>query len=150
MRLTMRHTSTYNRISHSSNPDNCSPFEMVYGYVPDVSKLKPFGAKCWVNPMKISRKKLEDKAIEGIYIGHPKHSDGYLVLDASGKVHISRNVKFALSYADYSDKSSESYMFVAAHHEKEPTFKELLKDDNKRDLWIAALKSEFDSHLKYE
>ena len=140
----------YNRLSHSSNPDNCSPFEMVYGHVPDISKLKPFGAKCWVNPMKIGRKKLEDKAIEGIYIGHPKNSDGYMVLDVYGKVHTSRYVKFALTYSDYSDKATESYMFVAAHFEKDPTLHELLQDESKREYWITALQSEFDSHIKYD
>lgn len=141
-------TYIYNRTPHSGNPNNASPFEMIQGYAPDVGHLKPFGTKCWIDlKNKTNKKKLDSTIIEGMYIGHPKHCDGYLVLADDGIVHTSRYVKFAEEFSDYTNKSTQEFLMHSALLALEPTPEELINDPINGHKWLKAIDNELQSHI---
>ena len=141
-------TYLYNRTPHSGNPENASPYEMVFGHIPDISHLRPFGTKVWIDP-KRKRGKLENNAEEGIYLGHPKNSEGYLVLTDEGIVHTSRYVKFASTFSDYdySNKNTQDYLINTALLALEPKASDLIKDPINGDSWMTAINDELQSHI---
>ena len=65
-----------------------TPFAIAFGHLPDLSRVRIFGctAFSWVHPG--GRKKLDNKSIETVYVGHEEDSpQQYLLLDKStGKV----------------------------------------------------------------
>ena len=53
-----------------------TPYELWYGYKPNVSYLKVFGSKCYI--LKESRKgKFDEKGDEGIFLGYSSKSKAY-------------------------------------------------------------------------
>ena len=73
-----------------------TPYEMFHGNKPDVSGLHPFGCRVFV--LKEHRKKLENKADVGIFLGYSRESQGFIVGSPDGqtcrRVFVSRNVQF--------------------------------------------------------
>ena len=57
--------------------DNKTPFEMVYGKKPDLSRLPEFGAKVWVHDPDGS--KLDGRAQEGHWVGFDEVSSGHRI-----------------------------------------------------------------------
>ena len=61
---------------------NQTPYELWYGYKPNVSYLKVFGSKCYI--LKESRKrKFDVKGDEGIFLGYSYRSKAYICLNLS-------------------------------------------------------------------
>ena len=59
-----------------------TPYELWYGYKPNVSYLKVFGSKCWI--LKESRKgKFDVKSDEGIFLGYSCKSKAYRCFNLS-------------------------------------------------------------------
>ena len=59
---------------------NQTPYELWYGYTPNVSYLKVFGSKCYI--LKESRKgKFDVKGGEGIFLGYSYKSKAYKCLN---------------------------------------------------------------------
>ena len=89
-----------------------TPFELCYGYKPNVSYLKVFGSKCYI--LKESRKgKFDVKSDEGIFLGYSCKSKAYRCLNLSThKVIESAHVKvneFAEKIEEESKKELEDY-----------------------------------------
>ena len=61
---------------------NKTPYELWYGYKPNVSYLKVFGNKCYI--LKESRKgKFNVKGVEDIFLGYSYRSKAYKCLNFS-------------------------------------------------------------------
>ncbi len=58
-----------NRTSVSFLDANSTPFETLYGFKPDISHLRIFGSPAYVRIPPTQRKKLDNKAFEGIFVG---------------------------------------------------------------------------------
>ena len=59
-----------------------TPYELWYGYKPNVSYLKVFGSKCYI--LEESRKgKFDAKGDEGIFLGYSNKSKAYKCLNFS-------------------------------------------------------------------
>jgi len=71
-----------------------TPYEIWYGFKPNVDHLKVFGSPCYVLQPKVKRRKLDQKADMGILIGYSTKSKAYKIYDLkSNKVVIARDVK---------------------------------------------------------
>jgi hypothetical protein len=71
-----------------------SPFEKLFGRVPSMSKLSPFGCLSFMLLDESKRKKLDIKSQKGILLVNLDHGN-YRLLDLSTrKVHVSRHVFF--------------------------------------------------------
>ena len=88
-----------NRTITSSVP-GLTPFEVVYGYPPNLKGVQKFGKKCYVfneNP----KDKLSDRAYKGILVGFSNGTELYRVLVQRNKIVESRNVRFVESGEDF-------------------------------------------------
>jgi hypothetical protein len=84
-----------NRSHTKALPNNKTPFEMFFGRIPDLSNLRTFGCKAFTINDNPKRGKLDDRAMEGIFMGYSDKSKGYLIyLPSKDRMVISRNVKF--------------------------------------------------------
>jgi anaerobic ribonucleoside-triphosphate reductase len=73
-----------------------TPYEIWYGFKPNVDHLKVFGSPCYVLQPEVKRRKLDQKADMGILIGYSIKSKAYKIYNLkSNKVVIARNVKVA-------------------------------------------------------
>ena len=84
---------TLNRVQIKKDT-HATPFELWYGYVPNVKYLKIFGNRCYL--LKHNRNgKLDAKNDEGIFLGYSTKRKSYKSLNANtNKVVESANVKF--------------------------------------------------------
>ncbi|KAM1757600.1 hypothetical protein ACFX11_006838 [Malus domestica] len=84
-----------------------SPFEMLYGSVPDVSHLKVFGCSCYPLLRPLTTTKLQPRTIKCIFLGYASKYKGYICYAANKKkVYISRHVLFDESEFPYSGFAS--------------------------------------------
>lgn len=58
-----------------------SPYEILYGQLPDISDFHEFGSNVHVHIPDCQRKKLDFKSIKKIYLGHDDKAKGYRVYD---------------------------------------------------------------------
>jgi hypothetical protein len=63
-------TYTYNRTLGTADNGNLTPFEMLKGYPPDLAHLRIFGCKAYAYNFDITRKKLDDRAYTGVFVGY--------------------------------------------------------------------------------
>lgn len=74
---------------------NKSPYEMLYNVKPDYAMLKIFGCLCYPLIRPYNRNQLDFKSVACVFIGFSSKYKGFKCLDPkSGKIYISRNVKF--------------------------------------------------------
>ena len=90
-----------------------TPYELWYGYKPNVSYLKVFGSKCYI--LKESRKgKFDVKGDEGIFLGYFYRSKAYNFLNLSThKIIESEHVRideFAKKSEEESNKELDDYI----------------------------------------
>jgi hypothetical protein len=86
-----------NRMPTAGNPDNKTPFEMLYGHVPDISNLRAFGSKAYVHLHPQERQSSGPAAttsIEGIMVGFATRTNGYRVILRNFAVIESAEVSF--------------------------------------------------------
>lgn len=60
-----------------------SPHQRVFSIAPDLSKLRVFGCPAYAFVDPSLRTKLDDRAVEGIYVGHEENSSAYLIYQPS-------------------------------------------------------------------
>ncbi|WVZ13928.1 hypothetical protein V8G54_011494 [Vigna mungo] len=74
---------------------NDTPYDRLHGSSCDLSILRVFGCLCYANTITAHRKKFDDRAVPGIFLGFKRHTKGYLFLNLKNhKVEVSRNVIF--------------------------------------------------------
>lgn len=86
-------TRIQNRLIHSKKDK--TPYELIYGVAPDLSKLRIFGSLAYYHPNQEKMKKLEDRGLPGIYVGHSETQKGYLIWSIDRKdIVVSRTTNF--------------------------------------------------------
>ena len=86
--------SLINTIS-SSHSSGLSPFEKLYGYVPDYSSFRFFGCTCFVLRPHVECSKLSSRSIICIFLGYGEGNKGYRCFDPiTQKFYVSRHVVF--------------------------------------------------------
>lgn len=82
-----------NRIINKRNGK--TPLELMFGVKANYDDMYSFGSEVYVHVPKQKRRKLDDKAKRGIYVGHDELSKGYRIADPkSHKISVSRDVIF--------------------------------------------------------
>jgi transposase InsO family protein len=76
-----------------SNRDK-TPWELFFGYTPDVSHLRAFGARAYVHIPKEKRNKLESRSTPGYMVGYAPGTKGYRVYLDSGIIVVAKDVMF--------------------------------------------------------
>jgi hypothetical protein len=72
-----------------------TPFELFYGKVPDVSHLRVFGCKAFVYNTDPGIGKLDNRGIEGIFVGYGRQTTKYIIYIPSTRTFVnSASVKF--------------------------------------------------------
>lgn len=104
-----------------------TPFEILYGYSPNVEYFKVFGRKCYI--VKDFRNgKIDAKSEEGIFLGYSTRSKAYKCLNTNtNKVVESANVKFydyievyeATPMKDLEEYKSFVYFYEGMHVEED-------------------------------
>ncbi|WVZ16876.1 hypothetical protein V8G54_009858 [Vigna mungo] len=75
--------------------NNATPYEKLNGKLYDISVLRVFGCLCYVSTLAANRKKLDARAVPGVFLGFKQHTKGYQFLNLqSHKIDVSRNVMF--------------------------------------------------------
>lgn len=79
-------------------PSKCiekTPFELWHLKAPNVDHLRVFGCRAYAHVPKELRRKLDEKAVEFLFVGYSEESKGYRLLDKNtNKIKISRDVVF--------------------------------------------------------
>lgn len=74
--------------------ENVTPFEIWHGKKPDISNLRVFGSPAYVLIPDAERKKLDPKAIRGLYVGECENQKGSRIfIESTGRTIVSRHVK---------------------------------------------------------
>jgi hypothetical protein len=77
----------------SSRLGGDSPYYRKHGVQPVLDNLIPFGVTVWYHVGKQNRKKLDDKAVQGKFLGFAADTkDGLRILASTGKVVVSKDV----------------------------------------------------------
>ena len=87
----------------SSILQNQSPFECLFGRLPDYTKMCIFGYQCypWLKPYTTS--KLQSKSIPCLFLGYSTTQSAYKCMDLnSSLIYLSRNVVFYESHFPFS------------------------------------------------
>lgn len=72
-----------------------TPLELFFEKKPNYSDMHEFGTEVYVKVPDEKRRKLDVKAVKGIYVGHDEASKGYRIADPkSHKITVSRDVVF--------------------------------------------------------
>ena len=78
-----------------SSTSSATPFELWYGTRPDISNLRIFGSRVFAHVPDATRRKLDPKAQEGIFVGYSERSKAYRIWDPTvRKLIVSRDVQF--------------------------------------------------------
>ena len=86
-------TSGYTRNRCYQKRTDSTPYELFTGRRPNSSGMAAFGSKVFVLVEK--RRKLDDRSLEGVFVGYDRDSPAYLIYDRNtGAVKKSMNVKF--------------------------------------------------------
>jgi len=65
----------------SSHSSGLSPFEKLYGYVPDYSSFRIFGCTCFVLRSHVERSKLSSRSAIYVFLGYSEGKKGYCCFD---------------------------------------------------------------------
>jgi hypothetical protein len=89
------HAATYIRNRVWSSGADGVPYQLVTGLPPDLDLLRVFDCPCFVQIDKQLRRKLDDRAWKGLFVGYALDSPVYLVWNPRTRRLVrSRNVKF--------------------------------------------------------
>ena len=85
------YTFNYSQVKKGTHS---TPFELWYGYSPNVKYFKVFGSKCYILK-DVRNGKVDAKSDEGIFFGYSARSEAYKCLNTNtNKVVESKNVEF--------------------------------------------------------
>ncbi len=94
-----------------------TPYNLITGKKPDLSKMKVFGVECCA--YKYDKKKLDTHCKKGIFVGYDKNSPAYLVFyPDTGKVLKNRLVKFVTKSTNECDTQTEEDVYEHFEHGK--------------------------------
>lgn len=85
-----------------------TPFEEWKGNKPDLGHLQIFGSECWVQVPKATRKKLDNHAEKGTFVGYAETRNIYRVA-VNGKVSVYRDVRFRENVVEMAAASAATY-----------------------------------------
>nr|GMD74768.1 trans-resveratrol di-O-methyltransferase-like [Ipomoea batatas] len=72
-----------------------SPYQWLYGEMPDISNLKVFGCLCYAATLSGNRHKMAPRGRKCLFIGIPAGIKGYMLYDlGDGSIFVSRDVTF--------------------------------------------------------
>nr|GMD22353.1 Retrovirus-related Pol polyprotein from transposon TNT 1-94 [Ipomoea batatas] len=72
-----------------------SPYQQLYGEVPDITNLKVFGCLCYAATLSGNRHKMAPRGRKRLFIGIPAGTKGYMLYDLNdGSIFVSRDVAF--------------------------------------------------------
>ena len=72
-----------------------TPYKLFTGLKPNLANLRTFGSKVFIHNDHPNRGKLDQRGIEGIFIGYGEHTKGWIVyLPGTDKIIITRNARF--------------------------------------------------------
>jgi hypothetical protein len=88
-----------NRVPHSSLPLHKTPFELWFGYKPNLAHLRPFGSHCTSRILSNTLSKFDARGEAGRFLGYAKDAKGYIIwvpgpLGQGGTVKTRRDVTF--------------------------------------------------------
>ncbi|GJW89500.1 putative ribonuclease H-like domain-containing protein, partial [Tanacetum coccineum] len=87
-------TDDFSRVS-ITNPHNKTPYELIFGKVPQIGHLKPFGCQVTILNTSDHLGKFEGKADEGYLVGYAPNSKAYRVYNLTNKrVEETMNLRF--------------------------------------------------------
>ena len=125
-------------------PHGKTPYELLYKRLPDVTKFKRFGQRCFVlkNQSELSGK-LDAKSKEGVFLGFETGTkDAYKVF-SEGKICISRNVTFVTETESLHDNSRVTQMQNDYSWIPDPTVTiENVTENNAQDTAASASRTE--------
>ena len=82
-----------NKTIHSATGK--TPYELFYRGKPNLANMRTFGCKVYIHNDRPNRGKLDDRGLEGIFVGYGEHTKGWIVyLPKESKLVISRNATF--------------------------------------------------------
>ena len=97
---------TKNRSPTKANPDFKSPFEMLFGKLPNFSRLKCSGTIAFRQDKSVSKRKLDPKSKPHVFVGYANNSKAYRLLDLNSNLRkivedVSVNFDENISYKQY-------------------------------------------------
>lgn len=87
-------------------PDSKTPFEMLYGYKPDMSHLRVFGSRCFSRIPPERRTKNGPHSLQALFMGYPDGIKGWRLRDCVTGAFSSHSCRFA--YAVYITRALHS------------------------------------------
>lgn len=100
-----------------------SPFQKLFGRLPNYTKLRPFGCLCfpWLRPY--VRTKLDPKSVACVFLGYSLGQSAYKCLDpTTGRIYLSRHVRFQDTVFPYRDMSMPQPQFTTPCDSSKPIF----------------------------
>lgn len=83
-------------------------YELFFGKQMPRTKFYEFGSLCYIMIPDEKRRKLDDKAMEGRFLGYDENSKGFRVAIGRRKVIVTREIKFTQAKPEESDEDDES------------------------------------------
>ena len=93
----LAYTFIYNRMPTMTSKGRMSPFENIHGHPPDLTTLRIWGCKAWVNiPIPLRSKTFDPRAETGYLVGYSEHQQGaYRIwIPKWDTIIVSRDVRF--------------------------------------------------------
>lgn len=87
-------TANYLRVRAPTAAATCTPFELFYKRKPNISHLRVFGCRAFVQIPKCKRDKLDSVSQRATFIGYQPGSKAYRFLAKDSKIFVSRDASF--------------------------------------------------------
>ena len=132
-----------------------TPYEGIFGIPPDVSKIRPFGCKCWML-IEHADQKFAKKSKECLFLGFEEGKDGYLIFDIQENcVKRSRNVIFdnptesvVMRKSPRLAEQNNLAMLTQICKMDTPYVKQAL-EGHRKDDWMKAIKQEYTNLVEH-
>eukprot|EP00951_Prasinocladus_malaysianus_P043985 scaffold558502_cov32-Prasinocladus_malaysianus.AAC.1 len=117
------HAAVHIRNRTSSEGADGIPYQLLYGSPPDRLHLRVFGYKAYVHIPRELRRKMDDMAWLGVFLGYPVDSPGYLIFNPrSRKIVTAANVQFDETTYYYENRRFAFGETVYEHEIRQPLF----------------------------